>query len=459
MNRRHFLQALGLGTGALSLSSIGYGSSITPRRFIVFYTQHGTSYSGWNMRPGEYSETQRWQASLSSMESSKALQPLSPYFSQSLIIDGLGLVSAEVDQSGLQHEKGQVHSLTGNNIKLLSGIPFGTSASLDQCIASAVADSTQIPSLELCVGDAMSVSYNQNAQILPMEHNPVSLYRRLFGQFGQSQSSGTPILGQQSKLLERASTRFNRLSHRLSGTDRQKIETHRDLMHDLSIRIEGMDARRQSCEIPAMPDYTGDFEQDYDAFVALITAAFSGDLTRVASINLGTLPTSLVTGLPGDIHDEYAHEVMTSPIAKEVMTEYTRIHALQLRRLLDALSTVTDPHGDGSQTLLDNTIVLWVGELGDGAHGFDRWPAVVIGGGGFSSLNLGQYIHYPRTTPVDCWAADTGTRPYMGHPHQPLLTTLLRQYDPTAASMGVTEVLGRDGSIIDCSGILSELLQ
>ena len=73
-------------------------------------------------------------------------------------------------------------------------------------------------------------------------------------------------------------------------------------------------------------------------------------MTRVV-LNLGTLPTELVTGLPGDVHDEYAHEVTTDPVAKEVMTEYTRVHAMQLARLLDALDAITDPHGDGVQSI------------------------------------------------------------------------------------------------------------
>jgi hypothetical protein len=208
-----------------------------------------------------------------------------------------------------------------------------------------------------------------------------------------------------------------------------------------------------------IPQNTGLYEQDVDAFVRLITAAFSCDMTRVVSLNLGTLPTNIVTGLPGDVHDEYAHNVMTDETAKSVMTEYTRVHALQLRALLDSLDSITDPHGDGVQSILDNTIVLWAGELGDGAHGLDRWPAMLVGGGGFSNLQLGQYIHFPNQTPLDCWAADVGIKSTMGYPHQPLLNSILQQYDPAASNIGGTSLQGNDGSTIDTSGTIFEMLR
>ena len=47
MNRRKFLNALGLSAGGLALSSIAKANSnSTPKRFVVFYTQHdGLSFS------------------------------------------------------------------------------------------------------------------------------------------------------------------------------------------------------------------------------------------------------------------------------------------------------------------------------------------------------------------------------------------------------------------------------
>ena len=389
------------------------------------------------------------------MPCSPALAPLLPYFDRSIVLDGLGLVSAEADQTGLQHEKGQVHSLTGSNIRLVSGVPLGTAASLDQKIAHSIAQPNHFPSLELAVGDVMSVCYNENKHLLPVETSPLTLYKRIFG---SGSSAGAQSLSYQKKVLEHAKQRFSSISRRLDQADRQKLDIHRDLIRDLSVRMDGLESLRSTCSVASIePMATGSYVDDVDDFIQLITAAFSCDMTRVVSLNLGTLPTEIVTGLPGDVHDEYAHEVMTNPIAKEVMTEYTRVHAGQLAQLLRSLDSVTDPHGDGVQTILDNTVVLWAGELGDGAHGLDRWPAILIGGGGCTQLKLGQYIHFPNTTRLDCWSADVGIKPTMGLPHQHLLNSVVQQFDPWADHMGEREVKGSEDQAIDCTQLISEL--
>ena len=46
---------------------------------------------------------------------------------------------------------------------------------------------------------------------------------------------------------------------------------------------------------------------------------------------------------------------------------YMSVHVSMLAQMLDS---TLDPLGDGEQTLLDNTMILWVGELGDATHGF-----------------------------------------------------------------------------------------
>ena len=456
MKRRDFLHALGLSAGSLSFRSIAQANPTSGiKRFVVFYTQHGTCYDGWKMRPTSFSDEARWTSSLLDMTCSPALAPLIPYFDRSIVLDGLGLVSAEADQTGLQHEKGQVHSLTGANIRLASGVPLGTSASIDQKVAQVVAQTNHFPSLELAVGDVMSVCYNENKHLLPVETSPLALYRRMFG---TGSTAGAQSIALQTKILEKAQQRFSSLSGRLGQADREKMNIHRDLIRDISVRMDGLESLRSTCSMASIePMSTGSYGDDVNDFTQLITAAFSCDMTRVVSLNLGTLPNDMVTGLPGDIHDEYAHEVMTNPIAKEVMTEYTRVHAMQLARLLESLDSITDPHGDGIQSILDNTVVLWAGELGDGAHGLDRWPAMLIGGGGCTQLKLGQYIHFPNTTRLDCWSADVGIKPTMGLPHQNLLNTILKEFDPWADHMGEQEIIGSDNQVIDCTERIPEI--
>ena len=119
MNRRQFLAALGLGSGSLALSSFPGAHAApleTPKRLLVFFTQHGTWYDGWKMGGEGLPSNEAWEIDLTSASSpplSSALLPLSPFRDRLLVVDGLALVSAEADLSGLRHEVGQVQALTG----------------------------------------------------------------------------------------------------------------------------------------------------------------------------------------------------------------------------------------------------------------------------------------------------------------------------------------------------------
>ena len=58
------------------------------------------------------------------------------------------------------------------------------------------------------------------------------------------------------------------------------------------------------------------------------------------------------------------------------------------------ITTVTEGNG----TVLDNTVVVWCSEIGDGAHRFPPWP-VVMAGGRCAGFDPGRYIHYGARVP------------------------------------------------------------
>ncbi|MAA78028.1 MAG: hypothetical protein CL916_02115 [Deltaproteobacteria bacterium] len=83
---------------------------------------------------------------------------------------------------------------------------------------------------------------------------------------------------------------------------------------------------------------------------------------------------------------------------------------------------------------------------------------MLIGGGASTQFKLGQYIHFPNTTRLDCWSADVGIKPTMGAPHQHLLNTILQEFDPWANHMGEREIIGSDAQVIDCTKLIPELI-
>jgi len=462
MNRRQFLAAMGLAGGSLFLPSLMKGGaawggpSSAPKRFVVMSTQHGTWYDGWKMRWPGLPEDRYWAKDLRSVavsEFSAGLRPLHPFRDKLMVVDGLGLVSAEADKSGLRHELAYVHALTGGNCELVSGVPLASAPSLDQRIAETIARPDHFRSVEVGVGEVPLAFFRGNKEYLPTEINVRRTYERLFG-LRDSESVSTSERAAQAKgaLLDRVRTRYEMMARRLSGEDRRKLDEHKELVYSLEQRVRGLS--NLSCS-PGLepPSGVGSYEDDFQLNVQMMATAFSCDLTRVFSFNLGTLPTqNVIPGQVGDIHDDYAHEIYVRQEARDAMTQYTAVHARHFASILEALASV--PEGNG--TMLDHTLCLWSVEVADGAHGFDRWPAVLAGGGG--ELSMGRYLHYPRDTPYAGWQWDLGTSTSMGVPHQKFLTSVARSMGVSIDRMPVESLRGIAGAQIDCTGTLGEML-
>ena len=345
---------------------------------------------------------------------------------------------------------GQVQALTGAPVELVTGVPLATEASIDQRVAAHISRADRYRSLELAVGDPpMSVIYGGRRQQLPYESNPLRVYERLFG-LSDSDSNSNDLLAQaQQSLLSQVADRHEALAKRLSGEDREKLELHRDLVRDLETRVTGLAGL--SCDL-GIPSPTGseDYEASFDAMAHMIVSAFSCDLTRVASLHMAELPIDVVVpGYSGSLHDELAHAVWVDPYAAQVMTDYTAIHAEQFARVLELLDSIRE----GSGSMLDNTLCLWVSELGDATHGFEKWAAVLAGGRAFQ---MGRYLHFPSDTPYEGWNWD-GTLPTMGRPHPHLLVSILHAFGLSDNAVGTESVVGTGGVTIDCTGPLPGL--
>lgn len=467
-SRRQLLQWAGAGAASCFLHPRSALASTTPKRFVILFTQHGPWYDGWKMRQGALPEDQHWRFPLpnTAEEFSPSLKPLFPYRNKSVIVDGLALLSAEVDAAGLRHELGQAHALTGAYMNLLGGVPLSTAPSIDQIIAKHISSPLQIPSLVYGIGEPpISVNYSGPMQLLPMTTDPLQAYQSMFGTSVAEGAELNPLQAQQIKILEASSRQYDSMAKKLGADGRRKLETHRDLLHDLSIRLEGLVQRRAECTTfdligvspDSIPESRFAYESAYTSFVHLVSSAFHCDLSRVATLHMGQLSGEMVLGEYVDIHNNYAHEIWINEEATQTMTQYYRMHAEHVAQLAGMLDSLIDPFGDGAQTLLDNTMILWVGELADGAHGFDRWPAVIVGGNGFSSFRYGEYIHHPSNIPVygKGWFAPL---PAMAQPHQKLFVSIAQQFGLETDIIGEPYLPADDGTTIDCTGPLEGLV-
>lgn len=457
MNRRDFLTMLGLTGGSLMLPSIrpAFADEDRPLRFLLFYTSQGTVPNRWTANPEGNPDDRDWTSDLnrwSAEDFSDILRPLHPWRSQLGIVDGLGLVSAEEDGSGFRHERSQAHSLTGANAAWEGGFPWAGQATVDQQLADVLARADRYRSLELSVYNGLaydgygSVIYRGRNQPVPMIDDPRRLWDRLFG---SGAAEADRLAAHQGSVLDAVASRYASLAPKLSVADRAKLDQHRELVRGLEQRVNGL-ATATCGSTPERAEDYGDYERDFANHRDVAVAALACDLTRVVSIQMGQLTTEQLGRPPGDVHAEYAHEIYTSREGEEAMTEYGRVHAAHFASILAALDAVPE----GSGTLLDRTVVVWMSEMADSWHGMDRYPVVYAGGGGV--LNRGVYAHYARTSPYrGLVPVEDGL---MGIPHQKWLQTLMTGMGAPTNAIGVTSVRGSDGMPIDCTGTLAELL-
>ncbi len=185
----------------------------------------------------------------------------------------------------------------------------------------------------------------------------------------------------------------------------------------------------------------------------LIQVALACDLTRVVSIDLDgyTIPygdfgyTAGFLGSTGHSRSRAQDQrhprrrYASDPTATAMMKAYHTAESALLAKLLTLLDSI--PESDGT-TLLDNTLVLWCGEIGAHDHSLDYLPYVLIGGTAHG-LNQGRYVRYPRKVATTAWPLYS-----TGLPHNNLFVKL-------ANLMGVSTNTFGQSSI--CTGALDGL--
>ncbi len=462
MNRRQFLAAMGAASGSLFLPSLTRlahsANGQPPRRLIVVVTQHGAWMPTWAMNPGNNPPGAVWEQDLTSVAASAfspSLAPLHPWRDRMVAIEGLSMVSGDIDPAGvLRHEIGQIHTLTGDEVEMVSGLPIGKSPSIDQLIANHIARPDRLRSLELSISEVSPVvNYRGRQQPLLGETNLLTVHDRLFGLVNGG-GAGPAELREQEALLQTVQGRYEALAGQLSTEDQQKVQVHRDLVSDLNWQITGLMSAQ--CEAPQRVGSI-DYSTDWTAAATMLTSAMSCDLLRVATLNLPTLGGEQLGHPEESIHDAFAHELPRSEQAVQVMSEYYAYHGNQVAELLTMLDGIPEDGG----TMLDHTLVVWTSELADGVHGFDRMPVLLFGG---SCWSTGRYIHYPSDVPYPAWVWDGVRRQASGRPHQMLLSSIMRAFevpDPETGgdwnAMPIRSLRTPDGVDIDCTGVLQEL--
>lgn len=319
---------------------------------------------------------------------------------QMVVVDGIDLRNSGLNPKGNNHIRTVGKVLTAKDVLPAADSEDGMPGdiSVDQLIAGELGVST----LELQVNASHSshmrhrpFATGPNAFKPPLA-NPADGWNKVFADFEPSADPAAVAAHQQrlrlkQSILDDLSADLTRFRGELDGVERLKLDIHEDAIRraELSVAAD-MDAELPpSCEVPPLPDSSGDIPTRAAAHMDLAFASLVCGRAGVVSMLWGysgyhwKYEWAGVGNIVDSGHDEVHH--MAGPRHDDYVT-MARWDWNELRKLLERLATT--PDGEG--TMLDSVVTLAISHFGH-HHQMQRIPAVLFGSAQ-GQLQTGRYV-------------------------------------------------------------------
>ena len=397
LNRRHVLRGLGISLalplldcmrplGAENGAANGAANTTSrAKRSVFIYLPNGVNTIDYQITQAGTDYTL-----------SKSLQPLEKHRANITPI------------SGLYHPHGLGHHHNCSTIWLTGG-KIGQSErntiSVDQLMAQVTAPLTRYSSLELS-NQGHSLAYTADGIGLPAQGNPGVVFRDMFEapQGGiAAQRRGLQCRG---SILDTILGEARLLGDQLGQDDRGRLEQYLTSVREVEIRTERADKWLDTPRPTVDPAVQSQLNRDISlerlgdylrTMYDIIVLAFQTDITRVGTFmfaNEGSNRSYKMIGV-NDGHHELSHHQRNAD-KLEGIRKINQFHVDNLAYMLRKMRDVRE----GDRTLLDNTMVVYGGGIGDGdRHNHDDLP-ILVAGGAATGLKSGRHIRYKNNTPM-----------------------------------------------------------
>jgi hypothetical protein len=349
-------------------------------------------------------------------ELSPILSPLAPVRDHITVLSGLAHRQADNfgDGNG-DHARGTAVWLTGvhawdRNRGGFEGVKLATSA--DQIAARVIGKDTRLTSLEMTLESptqigcdsedcffSNTISWRSPTTPLPMEPHPRMVFERLFGQ-ASTPEQRLARMRKTSSILDSVLDEVAALQKTLGAGDRSKLDEYLEAVNEVEQRIRRSEDAGVAAGV-AMPTRPDDIPEAFEDYVNLMfdlqVLAYQGDITRVTTLLMGreTSPRTFEQiGVP-EQHHSCSHHI-DNPELMARKAKIDQYHVALFGQFLQKLKATQD--GDGS--LLDHSMILYGGGLGNGnLHDHVNLP-VLVAGHGAGTLKGGVHVNYPDNTPM-----------------------------------------------------------
>jgi hypothetical protein len=393
LTRRGLMEATALSVLAgLCDRRRAHAAGASPRRLLIWAHQEGAIRSALVPTGGE-----------TTFALPLASQPLQPWRSRLLVLDGVHDTAGEKHLLGDTHEKAYSGLLTGNTVAPRIDPPLvAPSESLDQLLGRKLQGPARLPGIELTVepdaGQGPGIIYPTGGGTqMPMVGKASQAFDRLFaglvgaGASGVNEAEARRLHTLRASVLDYVDRDLAGLSRRLSAEDARKVQAHlgaiRDLEKQLTAPAPGAACTGQR-PTDADPRDKTTIPGAMKTMMDLIVQAFACDVTRTITFS----PTNAgQSGAPwlGEARDIHLISHGKYGDWNDIGPRWLRWIYEQQAYLLQRLAEV--PEGDG--TLLDHTLVLSIHDFGDSAtHNFKNLFTVLIGDAG-GYLRTGRFVN------------------------------------------------------------------
>lgn len=401
--RRAFLRSLSAGTvlwpfipGIDRLAEAQMRPGVgAPRRFVAWYYFCGT----W--------PAAMWPTDGANPTGSEVLAGLEPVKAYVLPMQGLNMTTGG---GGPPHFNGCLGAFTGSfyENKLVGLGPVskdpavaGKGTSLDQYLGKRIGSATPFSNLALIARSSKGAD-NGNDEVptrldykaVSPERDPKAAFDRLFVNLKVAGQPGLDrIRAERKSVIDLVRAELSSLQPRLGTGERYKVDQHLAGLRSIEQRLQGTAVASRGCQPPALEsnlDFTNPAlgSARAKAMIDIVAAAFSCDLVRSVSLNMGfdNLPWLKVSQLHGDSHGSPGDPNWAKEATRVSAWQYTQVSYLAQK--LAALS-------DGAGSVLDNTVILTASDVSEGnSHNDKSIPYVIVGrGGGF--FKTGRALQFP----------------------------------------------------------------
>ncbi len=404
--RRDLLKLAGYGAGAAALTPMlsqlaphaaGADAKKFPRR-VVFVVQSNGMTPGHlvpsgvarpkNGRPGN---DRLEEAALKGRTLHKAIDALAPFQDRLALIQGLSGRIAVSDHSA--------------NHGCLGACPANKGPML-QTIDSAMSDALPgvFPHVALGMPDGAGnvMNYRLSAagpgKAVPIVCSPALAFKSLFGSV--SDGAGRAAFDQKTNLLAFMADDVTRARGGLAGEERRKFDQYLEAFEALHGRQKELLAKADDLkkhapklgERAASPVSSIILESQFEIAAAALVAGVTNCVTLASGgggQSFGKFPAFNIPDLHGIGHGH----AYGRPSSEECFVELRQFHVKLIAGLAKKLEGVKE--GDG--TVLDNTLIVYLSDSGDGHHPSRyEWPVVLLGNLGGTLKTTGRHLQFPH---------------------------------------------------------------